>query len=88
MTDHDLALIQRHMRGALLGEPTPSLRGTGVAPLLEALGSPLRTSLPVAARNAALARIGLMTLDLLRERTMAGLHAERELSMLGRRDRS
>lgn len=82
MTDTDLQLIARHMRGALMGEPTPSVRGAGLGPLLAALGAPTAPGIPPAMAQAALARVGLVALALLLERATAGMHAERELALL------
>jgi hypothetical protein len=88
MTEADFTLIQRHLRGALMGEPTPTLRGPALGPLLQALAAPLNPDMPLAARQAALARVGLLTVQVLCERSKAGMVAERELALLGNRGRS
>ena len=84
---HDVELISRHLRAAVLGEPMPTFRGDGLGEMLAAINRLSNPLQPVSQSNRDLSRVGLAALALLIDRLKASSVAERELSlMIGRKD--
>lgn len=76
-------LLKRHLHAAMTGAPLPAMRSAELGRLMTALQAPFEEGLDLAARNAALAQIGLNAACLLLVRVTSCIQAERELALLG-----